>query len=121
LFAKVSTSGINVRMKGYALVEANFFEDVLNPVTSRDSPEVGYWELRANNLASSTDVAPGNTFGIRWSDGGGDAVNALDWMTTMKFPQPIGYDYTADSFACVHAGLKAVAGVGKDLATLTCR
>jgi pectate lyase len=121
LFAKVTTSGINVRMKGYALIEANYFEDVLNPVTARDSPEVGYWDLRANNLASSADVAPGNPFGIRWSDGDGDAVNAVDWMTTAKFPQALGYDYKADSFACVHAGLKAVVGAGKDLATLACR
>jgi pectate lyase len=92
---------------------------VLNPVTSRDSPEVGFWDLRANNLASSTDVAAGNPFGIRWS-GDSEAVNAVDWMTTAKFPQALGYDYTADSFACVHAGLPAVAGAGKGLATLTC-
>ena len=44
-------SGINVRMGGYALVEANYFENVKNPVTSRDSSAVGFWELRNNNLA----------------------------------------------------------------------
>jgi pectate lyase len=121
VFDRITTSGINVRMKGYALVEANYFENVKNPVTSRDSPEVGYWELRANNLATKADVSPGNGFNIRWDDGNEGTLNALDWTTTAMFPQPIGYDYAADSFACVRAGLKAVAGAGKSLATLTCR
>jgi hypothetical protein len=31
---------------------------VQNPVTSRDSPEVGYWELRANNLATAATSRP---------------------------------------------------------------
>jgi pectate lyase len=117
---KILTSGINVRMEGYALVEANYFEDVLNPVTSRDSPMVGYWELRDNNLATAADVAAGNAFGITWDKGNDGTVNATDWTTTMKFPTPLGYDYHADSWDCVRDGLRAVVGSGKGLATLTC-
>jgi pectate lyase len=56
LFSKVLVSGINVRMGGFALIEANYFQDVKNPVTSRDSDAIGYWELRDNNLASAADV-----------------------------------------------------------------
>ncbi len=41
IYRDVDVSGINVRDYGQALVEANWFEDVLNPVTSRDSPWVG--------------------------------------------------------------------------------
>src|SRR4051794_28828966 len=74
-FLDVSTSGINVRMGGYALVEGNFFEKVANPVTARDSVEIGYWDLRANNLMKPSDVAPGNQFGITWTAGDSGTVN----------------------------------------------
>jgi hypothetical protein len=95
---KVMTSGINVRMGGYALVEANYFESVLNPVTSRDSSAIGYWELCDNNLATPADVAAGNQFGITWDAGNSGTVNATDWTTTMAFPVALGYRYTADLF-----------------------
>lgn len=120
VFDKILVSGINVRMGGYALVEANFFQDVKNPVTSRDSDAVGFWELRDNNLASAADVTDGNRFGITWDDGNDGTLNALDWTTSQKFPMDLGYSYRADSWACVRDGLRAVAGAGKMLATLTC-
>lgn len=120
IFRDVSVSGVNVRMGGYSLVEANYFENVKNPVTSRDSPQAGFWDLRANNLASALDVAPGNVFGIVWTESDDTLSNATDWKTTAAFPQPLGYDYRADAFACVRDGLKAAAGAGKGLATLTC-
>jgi pectate lyase len=118
---KITTSGINVRMNGYALVEANFFENVHNPVTARDSSEIGYWELRNNNLATQADVSAGNKFGITWGSGDDGTVNATDWTTTAAFPEALGYSYTADSFQCVHDGLRAVVGAGKSLATLKCK
>ncbi len=121
LFSKVTVSGINVRMGGYALVEANYFENVKNPVTSRDSDQIGYWELRDNNLASKADVSAGNAFGITWDAGNTGTVNATEWTTTKAFPKSLGYDYTAHGFACVRDGLRAVAGAGKGLATLACK
>ena len=120
-FYKVLVSGINVRMGGYSLVEANYFETVLNPVTARDSTEIGYWDLRNNNLATQADVASGNKFGITWDAGSAGTVNATDWTTTAAFPEPLGYSYTADPFQCVHDGLRVVAGAGKGLATLKCK
>jgi pectate lyase len=107
-------------MGGHALVEGNDFQDVLNPVTSRDSSAIGYWELRDNNLASAADVAPGNKFGISWDAGNSGTVNATDWTTSAALSEPLGYTYHADPFACVRDGLRAVAGPGKHLATLTC-
>jgi pectate lyase len=120
-FLKVLVSGINVRMGGYSLVEANYFETVLNPVTARDSTAIGYWDLRNNNLASAADVAAGNPFGITWDSGSTGTVNATDWTTTATYPEALGYSYTADPFQCVHDGLRATVGSGKGLVTLNCK
>lgn len=120
-FYKVLVSAINVRMGGYSLVEANYFESVANPVTSRDSSEIGYWELRNNNLSTAADVSVGNPFGITWTPGDSGTVNATDWTTTKTYPVSLGYSYTPHAFACVHDGLRAVAGAGKGLVTLACR
>jgi pectate lyase len=120
-FSGVSASCINVRMGGYALVEGNFFENVKNPVTARDSDVIGFWQLRDNNLASAADVAPGNRFGITWSPGDTGTVNATDWTSTAEYPEPLGYDYTVQPFQCIHDGLRAAAGAGKGLATLKCK
>jgi pectate lyase len=120
-FLDVSASCINVRMGGYALVEANFFEKVVNPVTARDSDAIGFWELKANNLASAADVAPGNCSGITWSKGDTGTVNATDWKTTAAYPEPLGYEYAAQPFQCIHDGLRVAAGAGKGLVTLKCK
>ena len=120
-FSKVQASGINVRMGGYALVEANYFEYVKNPVTARDSSEVGFWDLRNNNLASAADVAPGNKFGITWDNGNSGTVNATAWTTTAAFPVALGYTLTAQPAQCVRDGLRAAAGSNKSLVTLKCK
>jgi pectate lyase len=120
-FLDVSTSGINVRMGGYSLVEANYFEKVKNPVTARDSDEVGFWDLRNNNLKAAADVADGNAFGITWSAGDAGTVNATDWKTTAAYPEALGYDFSAQPFQCIHDGLRAAAGAGKGLVTLKCK
>jgi pectate lyase len=120
-FSKVFASCVNVRMGGYALVEANYFENVANPVTARDSPEVGFWDLRDNNLASAADAAPGNGFGITWTAGNAGTVNATAWTTTAAYPVATGYSDAVQPFQCIHDGLRAAAGAGKGLATLKCK
>lgn len=120
-FSRITVSGINVRMGGYALVEANYFENVANPVTARDSDSIGYWELRANNLASAADVSAGNPFGIRWTSGNAGTVNATDWTTTAVYPIDLGYVYEAQPYQCIHDGLRLAAGAGKGLVTLECK
>jgi len=116
--SKVDTSGINVRMNGYSLVESNYFESVQNPVTSRDSSAIGYWELRGNNVASPADFAK---FGITWvASPSTPTLDATAWTTTAVFPVALGYTYAADPAQCLKDRLRAVAGAGKGLATLTC-
>jgi pectate lyase len=118
LFSGVKTSGANIRMGGYSLIEANYFENSQNPVTSRDSSAIGYWELRGNNIQKPADFA---TYGITWvASGSSPSRDAKDWVSTATFPLGIPYSYTPHAPACVKARLPAVAGAGTGLATLSC-
>lgn len=103
-FKNVATSGINVRMGGQALIESNVFDTVANPVTSRDSSAIGFWDLRDNVAIRVT-----------WDAGNGGAVNATDWATTRPFG-PTGYSYTRTPVAEVPAKVGATAGAGTNLA-----
>lgn len=118
LYSGVKTSGANIRMAGYALIEGNYFENAQNPVTSRDSPSIGYWELRGNNVRSPADFS---RFGITWvKSGSSPSRDATDWTTTSHFPIGLPYAYQVDDPECVKQKLPAVAGAGKNLARLSC-
>lgn len=115
----ITVTGANIRMGGISLIEANYFENVKNPVTARDSDAIGYWDLRNNNLATKADVSAGNAFGITWGSVTAPDVNATEWVTTKAYPA-VSYTYKADPFQCVHDGLRAAVGAGKGLVTLKC-
>jgi VCBS repeat-containing protein len=118
LYSGVLTSGANIRMGGFSLIEGNHFENAQNPVTSRDSAAIGYWELRGNNVRTPADFS---RFGITWvASGSSPSRDATDWVTTGAFPIAIPYAYTAQDPACVKQNLPAVAGAGKALAGLRC-
>lgn len=95
----VTVSGANIRMGGLALIESNYFENAKNPVTSRDSSTIGYWDLRDNYVGS----------GIEWSDADDPFANADDWATTEPFGS-VPYAYTAVDASCVKAIVTATAG-----------
>jgi pectate lyase len=118
-FTDVRVSGINVRMGGYSLVEGNYFEQVQNPVTSRDSSALGFWELRNNNIMTPADFS---TYGIKWvASTSTPTKDATDWVSTGTFPtSEMPYTYNVDAPACLKAGLRSVVGAGKGLATLLC-
>jgi pectate lyase len=103
-FHNVATSGINVRMGGNSLIESNVFENVANPVTSRDSSQIGFWDLR-NNLTS----------GITWDAGSAGTVNATTFTTTKAFGSP-GYTYALTPVGSVVSNVLATAGAGTNLA-----
>ncbi len=118
LYSGVLTSGANIRMGGYSLIEGNYFENAQNPVTSRDSSSIGYWELRNNNVKTPADFS---RFGITWvASDSSPTRDATDWVSTSTFPVGIPYTYTAHDPACVKQKLPAVAGAGKGLAKLSC-
>jgi pectate lyase len=99
-YSKISSSGINVRTGGVALIESNYFENVANPVTSRYSPELGFWDLRGNYAT-----------GITWTVEEDTLANAEDWTTTKEFPaSELTYPYAAEPVACVKKVVMATAG-----------
>jgi pectate lyase len=101
-FGTITSSGINVRMGGVALIESNFFENALNPVTSRYSEAVGFWDLRDNH------VGPG----VAWDAEEDTLANADSWESTAPFPaNELFYAYTPDRAGCVKQIVMAQAGV----------
>ncbi len=118
LYSGLVTSGANIRMGGYALIEGNYFENSKNPVTSRDSSAIGYWELRNNNIRTPADFS---SFGITWSaSGSSPSRDATDWVSTATFPVGLSYTYTVHDPACIKRQLPAAAGAGTGLATVNC-
>ena len=99
-YNNVMVTGINVRMNGISLIESNYFENSKNPVTSRDSTAIGYWDLR-NNYAGG---------GITWTTADAPSANANTWATSKAFTGSLGYSYTPDPAACVKAIVLATAG-----------
>ncbi|MEN0038040.1 MAG: pectate lyase [Cellvibrio sp.] len=115
LYDGITDSGINVRQKGYALIESNWFQNAKNPITCRyDSSNCGYWDLRNNNVRNPGDFA---TYNITWSSGG--TIDATNWTTTAPFPISIPYSYSPVTPQCVKDRLASYAGVGKNNAQLT--
>lgn len=106
-FGNVSTSGINVRMGGVSLIEANYFENIANPVTSRDSSQIGYWDLRNNHVGS----------GITWTSGDSGSVNATNWQTTRAFPEALPYSLSIAPASQVKCLVSSTAGANTNLAT----
>ncbi|MDX6917269.1 pectate lyase PelA [Pectobacterium carotovorum] len=116
LYDGIKSSGFNVRQKGIALIESNWFENALNPVTARnDDSNFGTWELRNNNITSPSDFSKYN---ITWGKPSTPHINADDWKSTGKFPA-LPYSYSPVSAQCVKDKLASYAGVGKNLAVLT--
>jgi pectate lyase len=100
-YGQILSSGINVRMGGVALIESNFFENAANPVTSRYSDGVGFWDLRNNH------VGPG----ITWTVESDTLANADTWQSTTSFPAAeLNYSYTPDRAGCVKQIVLAQAG-----------
>ncbi len=100
-FGTITDSGINVRMGGVALIESNFFENARNPVTSRFSDELGFWDLRNNHVGPN----------VTWDVSDDTLANADTWQSTTSFPPgELGYAYAPDPAACVKQIVLAQAG-----------
>ena len=116
-YDKITESGINVRTGGMALIEKNWFQNSINPITCRyDTANCGKWDLRGNNV---TNAAGNATYNITWTDPGSGGINADSWASTGTFNLTLPYSYEPVSPQCVKDKLAQYAGVGKNGATLT--
>jgi pectate lyase len=99
-YSEVETSAINLRMGAEGLIENNVFENVRDPIVSLDSKEIGYWNLRGNELDN-----------VSWGNVGGDEASAADGKSTTHYDVP--YDYELASASEVKAEVLSHAGVGR--------
>jgi pectate lyase len=90
-FNGVLTSGVNSRMGAVLRIEGNVFQDATDPITSVDSSQVGFWDVRDNQFINCTGSQPTTSNGA--------------------FSPP--YSYILDSSANVKAIVTQFAGVGK--------
>lgn len=111
-YTNIVGSGINARVNSDNLIEANYFENSVNPVVARYSSTIGYWDLRNNNILSPTDFA---TYGITWAVDSNTKKNADDWQTTRPFPIALPYTYSPQPALKVKCIALATAGAGKGL------
>ncbi|GAB2943873.1 hypothetical protein GCM10027048_05760 [Hymenobacter coalescens] len=92
-FKHVAGSGVNSRVGACLLVEKNVFEDVRDPVVSKNSTVLGKWSASANQYLNCTGSQP---------------TNASCTLTP-----PYAYSGVLNSEADVKAEVVAKAGVGK--------
>ncbi|GAA5163002.1 CBM35 domain-containing protein [Viridibacterium curvum] len=117
LYDGITSSGINTRQAGYALIERNFFQNAVNPVVCfyDSGSNCGFWDLRNNNITSTADFA---TYNITWTTPASGDTSASAWTTTATFPKTLTYTYEPVTAQCVKDKLPSYAGVGKNGATL---
>ena len=90
-FNGVLTSGVNSRTGAVLRIEGNVFQDAADPITSLDSSQVGFWDVRDNQFINCTGSQPTTSNGA--------------------FTPP--YSYILDSSPNVRAIVTQFSGVGK--------
>jgi len=118
LYDGITSSGINTRQAGYALIERNYFQNAVNPVVCfyDDGSNCGFWDLRNNNILSPSDFA---TYNVTWTTPASGDKSASAWTTSAVFPKTLTYTYEPVTAQCVKDKLASYAGVGKNGAVLT--
>jgi pectate lyase len=109
-YTNIVETGINSRMGAQMRIEGNHFENAKNPILSKDSSAVGYWDIGAedtnlyDNVTWNPDTCNGETAGTC-------AVAGPEVATTQAYEPP--YTYTVMPVAEVKAHVIANAGVSK--------
>lgn len=97
-YQNVNSTGINSRMGATIRIEGNVFDNVINPIVSFYSSEVGYWDVEDNLF---TDVT--------WSEGDGITAGPNVESTVSYAP---AYDYDRLSAEDTKAHVLGNAGAG---------
>ncbi|MBI0535363.1 hypothetical protein D9599_07250 [Roseomonas sp. KE2513] len=94
----LETSGINLRMGAVGLIENNVFANSDNPIVSRDSAELGFWDLRGNLFENVTWSKPGP----------GEANGTNNDADTAHYDVPYAYSTVGadkvQNYVLAHAG-----------------
>jgi pectate lyase len=102
-YFNVATSAVNSRMGAQMRVDGNVFENVIRPITSRDSSALGFWDVADNSF---TNITPNTTVG-NTACGASPPCDAYLLSTITYFPayeyfiQPSG---DVKDYVTTHAG-----------------
>lgn len=107
-FNGINETGINSRMGALIRIENNHFKNSSNPILSKDSSAIGFWDVRNNlfenvdwNASTCNGEAPGTCL---------IAFNGTDVPSTTTYDPP--YAYTLDDAEDVEEIVTACAGAG---------
>lgn len=107
-YKNVLETGINSRMGARIRIDGNYFENVKNPILSKDSSQIGYWDVGSND----SNVYSGVTWAASTCDGESACVVAGPNVgSTVNYTPP--YSYSLMSASAARAHVLANAGVGK--------
>ncbi|MGM8225152.1 pectate lyase family protein [Cellvibrio sp. ARAG 10.3] len=107
-YKNVLETAINSRMGARIRIDGNYFENVKNPILSKDSSQIGYWDVGS----SDTNVYSGVTWEPSTCDGESACVVAGPNVgSTVNYTPPYSYSLMSASAARAHVLVNA--GVGK--------
>ncbi|WP_238526798.1 pectate lyase family protein [Cellvibrio japonicus] len=107
-YLNVLETGINSRMGARIRIEGNYFENVKNPILSKDSSQIGYWDLGNSDTNAYVNVnwEPSTCSGESACVVAGPGVSS-----TVNYTPPYSYSVMTATAAKTHVLNNA--GVGK--------
>ncbi len=109
------SSGINVRMGANMRIDSSHFENVVNPVLSMDSSQIGFWDTNKDNVFLNVTWTPlpsnCNSNPCAWGNTPGTVQNGGQIASTTHYVPP--YAYVALPGEQVRDFVVVNAGVGR--------
>lgn len=107
-YQNVLETGINSRMGARIRIEGNYFENVKNPILSKDSSQIGYWDFGSTDTNSYINV---NWVPSTCSGQTNCLVAGPNPTSTVNYTPP--YSYSVLSAANAKTHVLNNAGIGK--------
>lgn len=107
-YQNVLETGINSRMGARIRIEGNYFENVKNPILSKDSSQIGYWDLGSSDTNAYVNV---NWYEGTCSGESNCLIAGPNPGSTVNYTPPYSYTLLSASNAKTHVLNNA--GVGK--------
>lgn len=107
-YQNVLETGINSRMGARIRIEGNYFENVKNPILSKDSSQIGYWDLGSSDTNTYVNV---NWVSNTCSGQTNCLIAGPTPTSTVNYAPP--YSYTLLSAGNAKTHVTNNAGIGK--------